>query len=396
MSSIYDIATWIYSPLGGFRTGEQWMVKPLTGAGRVGVTRATNSSRIAKSGLIETVGSGIPAIDWIDGKPYTGVWGSSTNLLQYSEQFDNAAWIKGANTTITANAGVSPDGNTTADRIQLPASTAGTNMYQSAVLTATNHTNSIWIKKYPGSTDANVRIGASTTVVALNDTNSNLYTATDEWVRVDYDFLATATTWLFVIDGNASEGLDILIWGAQLETGSFASPYIPTTGATATRNADSLVASNASSVIGQTSGSIYFETYLSRIPSLGETLLTYAESTSATDSRLKIYTGTSSNVRIEARLDSGTSADSGASGLSSSLLQLGLNKGILTYDGTDLNVYLNGSLAGTLAYTHGFNDLSQIYFAMDNTSSNLLNGHLGDIWATDTVFTATQANTLTA
>ena len=45
------------------------------------------------------------------------------NLLTYSEQFDNAAWTKDA-VTVTANAGVAPDGTTTADAVVPTATTA--------------------------------------------------------------------------------------------------------------------------------------------------------------------------------------------------------------------------------------------------------------------------------
>ena len=41
---------------------------------------------------------------------------SPYNLLQYSEQFDNAAWTK-TNSTITANATTAPDGTLSADII---------------------------------------------------------------------------------------------------------------------------------------------------------------------------------------------------------------------------------------------------------------------------------------
>ena len=37
------------------------------------------------------------------------------NLLTYSEQFDNAAWVKVSTATITANAVISPDSSVTAD-----------------------------------------------------------------------------------------------------------------------------------------------------------------------------------------------------------------------------------------------------------------------------------------
>jgi hypothetical protein len=49
-------------------------------------------------------------------------------------------------------------------------------------------------------------------------------------------------------------------WGAQLETGSVATSYIPTTTATVTRNADVVLVSGAvSGIIGQTEGTIYAE-----------------------------------------------------------------------------------------------------------------------------------------
>jgi hypothetical protein len=60
---------------------------------------------------------------------------------------------------------------------------------------------------------------------------------------------------------------DILYgWGAQLETGSVATSYIPTTTAAVTRNADVINLSGAvSGCIGQTEGTIYAEVVLSRI-----------------------------------------------------------------------------------------------------------------------------------
>jgi len=50
------------------------------------------------------------------------------------------------------------------------------------------------------------------------------------------------------------------VWGAQLETGSVATSYIPTTTGSVTRNADVVAVSGAvSGSIGQTEGTIYIE-----------------------------------------------------------------------------------------------------------------------------------------
>jgi hypothetical protein len=60
-------------------------------------TRATTATRTNAAGLIEVV-------------PY--------NLLQYSEQFDNANWVKLNGSTLTPNTTVAPNGTLTADTFQ--------------------------------------------------------------------------------------------------------------------------------------------------------------------------------------------------------------------------------------------------------------------------------------
>jgi len=58
----------------------------------------------------------------------------------------------------------------------------------------------------------------------------------------------------------SDNGNSVNVFGAQLETGSVATSYIPTTTASATRNADNISLSGAvSGCIGQTEGTIYAE-----------------------------------------------------------------------------------------------------------------------------------------
>jgi hypothetical protein len=59
---------------------------------------------------------------------------------------------------------------------------------------------------------------------------------------------------------NSASGNTAYVWGAQLETGSVATSYIPTTAAPVTRNADVISVTGAvSGCIGQTEGTIYAE-----------------------------------------------------------------------------------------------------------------------------------------
>jgi len=68
------------------------------------------------------------------------------NLLTYSEQFDNSAWTK-QDSTITANATVSPDGTTTADKLAETAVTGSNYAYQTMSFTAgVTYTLSVYAK----------------------------------------------------------------------------------------------------------------------------------------------------------------------------------------------------------------------------------------------------------
>jgi hypothetical protein len=57
--------------------------------------------------------------------------------------------------------------------------------------------------------------------------------------------------------GNTSQVINF--WGAQLEAGSYATSYIPTTSASVTRNADVISKTGISSLIGQTEGTLFCE-----------------------------------------------------------------------------------------------------------------------------------------
>ena len=80
-------------------------------------TRASSATRVNKQGLIETVPSGKPRIDFLNNTSgHLLLEPSRTNNLQRSEEFDNSYWTK-TNSTITANQIVSPDGSQNADTL---------------------------------------------------------------------------------------------------------------------------------------------------------------------------------------------------------------------------------------------------------------------------------------
>jgi hypothetical protein len=74
-------------------------------------------------------------------------------------------------------------------------------------------------------------------------------------LRIEVGKTATPSTSLnFIFETRGTfttQTASVLLWGAQLETGSVATSYIPTVASTANRVADSVTLTGASSLIGQ-------------------------------------------------------------------------------------------------------------------------------------------------
>jgi len=195
---------------------------------------------------------------------------SRTNLLQYSEQFDQSAWIKSAGASIIPNATSSPDGSQTADK-QVGASEANwfiCTQFPSVVVSGV-YTGSIYAKaggfRYLRVLDSQ---GTNKYFDLETGDTSGMEDAGNGWYRCSWTVTATATPYnyrLYVTDNNTGaqptgDGVKgIYIWGAQLEAGSFPTSYIPTTSSTVTRAADvaSIEGTNFSSWYNQSEGTVF-------------------------------------------------------------------------------------------------------------------------------------------
>ena len=188
------------------------------------------------------------------------------NLLTYSQDFTNAAWVK-INSTTSATLVVAPDGTTTANKIVESSANNRHIEYNSITALALTYTFSVYLKA-DTRTVAQVQFGngglyyaalvnlstgaiiANTSSGSPSNTGSSIYPVGNGWHRVSVTCTTTATTAYPVIalsnsttptydsNGNPTyigDGTsDILVWGAQLELGSVASNYTPTTTAAVT------------------------------------------------------------------------------------------------------------------------------------------------------------------
>ena len=211
-------------------------------------TRASSATVVNKAGLIETVQSGIPRIDFLGNTNGALLLEPQrTNLYNYSN--DTSLWIK-TNFTTTNNYATSPDGTTNAFR---GVSTSnGSLLYISSTGSAGTNTISIYAKSNTAS-DQKFRFFGNG-----NTTTSSDQTVTQEWQRFEYTETFTNVTW--GIKGASVLGTnDILFYGIQHEVGSYPTSYIPTQGSTVTRVAETCSQTPPSGIIGQTEGTMFCE-----------------------------------------------------------------------------------------------------------------------------------------
>jgi len=286
-----------------FKTGKLYTQIATTSAGVVlassgdfNVTRGTTATRFNSAGLIESVASGVPRLDYYTsggtaGCPALLVEPSAQNSALQSENF-TTTWSA---TSLNITSGFTSPTNSNLGAL-IEASAAGGRLRQSVTLTsgatldfscfaklgtlssgvslvfqdgtATNYTSGACqaFRLDTGQLASSGSTGAGFTVVRSGIENyGNGWYRCNLAVTMGYTpaaphIMIRPTAALTSSIPVTVSGDTCYIFGAQLETGSVATSYIPTTTAPVTRNADVVTLSGAvSGCIGQTEGTIYAE-----------------------------------------------------------------------------------------------------------------------------------------
>ena len=278
----FNTANWTYY----FRVVDDkaqkvYSVLPTNGDGDFTFARSGTATRVNQSGLIETVGNNVPRLEYSDGGcPSLLLEPERLNLQTRSEEFDNSVWSV-VRSSITPNDAISPSGLLNADKL---VGTSGSSSYIFDSITVTNesiYTISVFAKyidkeqflinvfTQPGFADFNI-LNGTVTSNSGTVTEPKIENYGNGWYRVSAKFTATA-------DGGVNYGFflnnatnkSVHIWGAQFELGDFASSYIPTTTAIATRSAETANGAGEASTFNDSQGVLYAEVKgFEEIPSL--------------------------------------------------------------------------------------------------------------------------------
>ena len=218
-------------------------------------SRDSSATVINKDGLIEEVASGQPRIDYKDDSNGALLLEPSrTNIITYSEDFEN--FFNTTEINLTPNYAVSPKGTQNANKVSFPS--FSNSMYKSSLNYTGTHNVSFYVKG-EGS-----NIG-KTFNLRLQGTSTDQYLTvpiTEEWVRVEYNTEGLRT---FEITNRYNTTIgdgSLILYGFQLEQGSYPTSYIPTQGSAVTRLRDLCDTENLSHVIGQTEGVIFYDAIL--------------------------------------------------------------------------------------------------------------------------------------
>jgi hypothetical protein len=246
-------------------------------------SRASSATVVNQSGLIETVGSGTPRIDFLGNtKGALLLEPTRTNYVPNSENM--SAWNLQANIINSLNTDViAPDGTLNGWKASRNINSNGyTYMTGVGLSTNTIYTASIWLKAYdvticdavvfnfhPNSFTSNSTTFSFETGIASGDGKVEKYS--NGWYRLSLTSISNSTIGYFDIGlqpylngSNNWGGQDgdtlFYAYGTQVEASSQISSYIPTQGSAVTRVAETASGAGNSEVFNDSEGVFFINT----------------------------------------------------------------------------------------------------------------------------------------
>ena len=376
--------------------------------------RSTSATLVNKDGLIEVVSNNEPRIDFLnDSNGALLLEPERTNLITYSEAFDNAAWFPFGG-VVLANTETSPDGAINSDTLEGDGSTVQIIISQGKTLSAGQFTSSIFAKagtanfleltfdNFIGASNISgifdLSNGTTSSVGAIIQSFNNGWyrcslTATivsgDVVGSLGYRIRPNAAN-IFYPNAAATNGQNVFLYGAQIEAGSYATSYIPTQGAISTRVDDACSQTTPSGIIGQTEGTLFVN---AKLVSNTSSVFCLHENTTNNNRILILYNSTANQITFYIEKAGVIQVNST---FSTPLLSNSFVKCAFVYNTNNCAFFINGIKVGTDIVCETFTGTTISRLSLSNaTGSSPFVGDLKNLQLYNTALTDAELINLT-
>ena len=275
----------------GVKASKVYSVLPTDGTGDFDFTRSGNATRINSEGLIETVGSNVPRLNYplidgvVSGCPSLLLEPERQNLVRWNNDLSNTVWESGQVSKF-ANQTISPDGTMNASKVAVTLENNTHWVQQTFAIGVNDVTISAYVKNIDADFIQVTNAGNANAYVNFDIQNGTIGTygsamlnpkiekLPNDWYRisvtVDNITGGFSTTFMrFYIVNSASanfnqgflptSAVSFYFWGGQCEIGSFETSVIPTTTSSVTRSAETAIGAGDASTFNSSEGVLMAE-----------------------------------------------------------------------------------------------------------------------------------------
>ena len=373
------------------------------------VTSDAYATRINKDGLVERTKTNVPRISFNGAdNPHLLLEPSRQNYTAYSAQFDNSYWTKAtsdttANPTVTANVGTSPDGGSNADRVQLTAppdnswAVVKRDSINTGATVGSKLQQSLYLKAYDSS-----QVGKKVDIYMYDFSNTVYktiynYTLTADWERVVVEHTIsganTSTNIQFAfgkarssVGGSlqAETATDFLVWGAQLEEGTYPTSYIPTSGIAETRTVDKCFNGGDVNLFNLTEGTFFLDVN-PFIPNANTTI----GISNGTDAQKIVFIFQSNGTQVRTFSSGGVSEFD-------NLTFNQRNKIAVSFKTNEYKIFINGTKVGTDTIASVPTGMNRLNFSNRSNSSSYFEGEIYQTMVFNKALSDSELQTLTS
>ena len=374
-------ATKSESLLGYSKSGSNFKPVPFTHS------RASIGTTIDRNGVLQTEAGNIPRIDFKDNiKGTLLLEPQRTNYALNSN--DASQWnnVGGSQSiTKTQNYSIAPDGTQTAARLQ--ASVTGSQyalISRSTSSITGSYSASVYVKSNTGSSQ-------NISFYGRNSSTSAISVGT-EWQRIEFQGSGTSGQNLYFNVGThaglgGDDNIDILVWGGQIEQGTYPTSYIPTEGSTVTRLVDRCTGGGDDDLFNDSEGTLFLDIYDFKSSVNPEITLS---SGSATNRITLVYYASSNQLRFFISSNNVVQADQFVSYTYSQR-----NKIALRYKQNDFKAYINGTQVFSDTSGNTPIGLSRFDFSKYDQSNGFVEGKINQAMVFNEALSDSELQTLT-